>query len=209
MECFGQWTLTGLTKQRVRKCSYVSAYSCPPASLWKRHSLLILGGRWETSCFMTLAEAILECPEVWGGSAKISRDAELSTLAAWAVDVYCRVSLGFFQHSAILLRINICFHHLCWEAPLVGSIAMTLTSDTQSMWESKLRGNEIRLGRASLNLEVKSTPPPGRVRTEKGRELNLCITKGEKNVEFLKNPERNGAKAREEGKGEIWGTERR
>lgn len=69
---------------------------------------------------------------------------------------------------------------------------MTLTSDTQSMWESKLRRNEIRLGRASLNLEVKSTPPPGRVQTEKGRELNLCITKGEKNVEFLKNPERNG-----------------
>ena len=38
---------------------------------------------------------------------------------------------------------------------------------------------------------------------EKGRELNLCITKGKKNVEFLKNPERNEAKAREEGKGEI------
>ena len=68
---------------------------------------------------------------------------------------------------------------------------------------SKLRRSEIRLGRASLNLEVKSTPPPGRVQTEKGRELNLCITKGKKNVEFLKNPERNEAKAREEGKGEI------
>lgn len=54
-----------------------------------------------------------------------------------------------------------------------------------------------------MNLEVKSTPPPGRVQTEKGRELNLCITKGKKNVEFLKNPERNEAKAREEGKGEI------
>ena len=54
-----------------------------------------------------------------------------------------------------------------------------------------------------MNLEVKSTPPPGRVQTEKGRELNLCITKGKKNVEFLKNPDRNEAKAREEGKGEI------
>ena len=86
---------------------------------------------------------------------------------------------------------------------MLGSITMTPTPATQSMWGSKLRRSEIRLGRASLNLEVKSTPPPGRVQTEKGRELNLCITKGKKNIEFLKNPERNEAKAREEGKGEI------
>lgn len=86
---------------------------------------------------------------------------------------------------------------------MLGSITMTPMPATPSLWGSKLRRSEIRLGRASLNLEVKSTPPPGRVRTEKGRQLNPCITKGKKNVEFLKNPERNEAKAREEGKGEI------
>ena len=58
-----------------------------------------------------------------------------------------------------------------------------------------------------MNLEVKSTPPPGRVQTEKGRELNLCIAKGKKNVEFLKNPERNEAKDREGGKERFEGQE--
>ena len=82
---------------------------------------------------------------------------------------------------------------------------MTPMPDTQSMWQSKLRRSEVRLGRASWNLEVKSTPPPGTVQTEEGRELNL----GKKNVEFLKNPERSEAKAGEEGKGAIRGTGRR
>lgn len=96
VERFGQWTLPGLTKQRVRKCSYVSACICSLPSLWKRYTLLVLGGRWETSRFITLAEAILEAPDVWVGSANISRDAELNTAGEWEAEVYCCLSLGFF-----------------------------------------------------------------------------------------------------------------
>lgn len=50
-ERFGQWMLPGLTKQRVKKCSYVSAHICSLPSLWKRYTPLILGGRRDESLY--------------------------------------------------------------------------------------------------------------------------------------------------------------
>lgn len=86
--------------------------------------------------------------------------------------------LFFFQCNTILLEISVCFHHPCRAASLLHSITVTWIMDTQSVWENNLRRNEIRLGWASLSLEVESILTP---REGLDWEVqSLCIKKKKK-----------------------------
>lgn len=70
----------------------------------------------ELSCFMISAEAIREPPDMWVGSAKVGRDAELNTRCVNNRLLLLCVTLFFsflFPCNTLLLDMRVCFRYLC------------------------------------------------------------------------------------------------